>query len=236
MRINSGFIVLSLACVFLGFILATQFKIAGDVEHQTIIPYMDRPLNISSQIEQAREKNSKLQKQIEKLRKELDEAVTEPQLADLKSQLNEVRAYAGLTEVKGQGVKITLNDSQEILRPGDNPNLYVLHDEDLLRVLNELKAAGTEALSINEHRIISSTEVRCIGPTVLINKNTRLSPPFEIKAVGEPDTIYNSLKMKGGVVDSLKFYGIEVNIEKVTNLVIPPYEGSISFNYAEPVQ
>ncbi len=157
-------------------------------------------------------------------------------LANLKTRLDRVRAFAGFTELEGPGVKVTLNDSQETLKPGDDPNLYVLHDEDVIKVLNELKAAGAEAIAMNDHRVIVNTEIRCIGPTVLMNQTVRLSPPFVIKAIGDPDTLFNALKMKGGVMDSLKWWGIEVEVEKVTKMVIPPYEGGISFNYAEPVQ
>ena len=63
--------------------------------------------------------------------------------------------------------------------------MYIIHDEDLLRVLNELCAAGAEAISINDQRIVATTEVRCAGPTVSVN-NVRSAPPYVIKAIGNP--------------------------------------------------
>lgn len=236
MRLKSAYLAVSAVCVVLGFILAMQFKVNQNIEQSQRLLNLDRPRMLAAKIEAAKEKNEELQREVERLRKELDEAAADPQLADLKNKLDRIRSFAGLTELEGPGVKVTLNDSQEVIKPGDNPNLYVLHDEDLIRVLNELKAAGAEALSMNGHRIIATTEIRCIGPTVLINKSVRLSPPFEIKAIGNPDTLFSALKMKGGVVDSLKFWGIEIKVEKVPNMVIPPYEGGISFNFARPEQ
>ncbi|MCF8010626.1 MAG: DUF881 domain-containing protein [Clostridiales bacterium] len=195
-----------------------------------------RPKSLKVKIESAREENDKLHEKVKHYRSELDKAAAGPELANLKQEVDTVRAFAGLTELKGPGIKVTLNDSQENLSPGDNPNLYILHDEDVLRVLNELKAAGAEALSMNEHRITALTEVRCIGPTVLINKNVRLSPPFVIKAIGDSNTLYNSLTMKGGVIDKLKFWGIEISLKKESSLAIPPYEGGMNFDYARPTQ
>lgn len=236
MRFKPAYIAISLACVLVGFIVATQFKVVKDMELSQRQQDLDRSRTLAAEVDEARKKNDMLQEQVEQLRKQLDEAVDSRQLADLRSKLDEVRSYAGFTELEGPGVLVTLNDSQETIKPGDDPNLYILHDEDVIRVLNELKAAGAEALSMNGHRIISTTEVRCIGPTVLMNKSVRLTPPFVIKAIGDPDTIINALKMKQGLIDSLKLWGIQVKVEKAENLVIPPYEGGLGFNFARPVK
>ncbi len=236
MKNKSAHPVLLLACIIVGFFIAAQLKVVWDTDDPLGLRNLDRPRALAAEIEAARLENERLQKRVEHLRGELDEAMGGQQLANLKTRLDRVRAFAGFTELEGPGVKVTLNDSQETLKPGDDPNLYVLHDEDVIKVLNELKAAGAEAIAMNDHRVIVNTEIRCIGPTVLMNQTVRLSPPFVIKAIGDPDTLFNALKMKGGVMDSLKWWGIEVEVEKVTKMVIPPYEGGISFNYAEPVQ
>jgi len=111
----------------------------------------------------------------------------------------------------------------------------VLHDEDVLNVLNELKAAGAEALSINGQRMLASSEIRCIGPTVLTNKSYRLTPPFVIRALGDQDNMVNSLQMRGGIIEQLNFWGIQVSVRRVENLTIPAYNGTIKFDYAQPV-
>ncbi|MCL6559007.1 MAG: DUF881 domain-containing protein, partial [Firmicutes bacterium] len=118
----------------------------------------------------------------------------------------------------------------------ENPNLYVLHDEDVLRVLNELRAAGAEVMAINGERLLSTSEVRCIGPTILINKAKRLAAPFVITAIGDPDTMANALKMRGGVIDTLQqFWGIQVSIRKLSQVTVPAYKGSRVFTYARTV-
>ena len=110
------------------------------------------------------------------------------------------------------------------------------YDDDLLKVINELKAAGAEALSVNEQRLIATSEIRCAGPTVSVN-NHRSSPPYVIKAIGDPKTLDAALKMRGGVVETLKFWGIQVAINVVEDkLEIPAYSGTFRYEYAKPIK
>ena len=48
-----------------------------------------------------------------------------------------MKLMAGTTDVEGEGIEILLDDSNIAKKSGENPNLYIIHDEDLLRVLNE---------------------------------------------------------------------------------------------------
>ncbi|MBQ1249641.1 MAG: DUF881 domain-containing protein, partial [Selenomonadales bacterium] len=117
----------------------------------------------------------------------------------------------------------------------ENPNLYVIHDDDLLKVINELRAAGAEAISVNGQRLIATSEIRCAGPTLSVN-NTRYTPPYEILAIGDPKTLDNALKMRGGIVETLRFWGIQINISKSDNIVVPAYKSSFRFDHARAVE
>lgn len=110
----------------------------------------------------------------------------------------------------------------------------MVHDEDLLKIVNELRAGGAEAISINDQRIIAISEIRCVGPTININ-STRYAPPYVIKAIGNPETLQAALNLKGGIVDTLKFYGIKIDIQTSNNIVVPKYSDPIRFFYAKPV-
>jgi len=216
----------------MGVILAMQFRVTKEITKDT--PSQERSKILSQELEEDIKEREKLQLRVYELRDSLDEALVGPELTMLKEELDRVRRLAGLTEVSGPGVEVTLKDSPNALQPGQSPNAFILHDEDVLSVLNELKAAGATDISINGQRIIFSTEVRCIGPTILLNKNQRLSPPFVIYALGNPETLEGSLKMKEGVVDSLQPYGIQVNVKQVDELIIPAYSGPQIFKYARP--
>ncbi|TYO95900.1 DUF881 domain-containing protein [Desulfallas thermosapovorans] len=233
MKIKSYYWILLLFGVVTGFILAVQFRVTQDIAENAPMD-LDRSLALAEELDKARQSRNQLQARVDELRNQLDDAATDPELSKLKKDLEEARQKAGMKEVQGAGVEVTLNDSSKELQPGENPNFYVLHDGDVLRVLNELKAAGAQAISLNGQRIITTTEIRCIGPSILVNKNQRLSPPFVISAVGSPETLSSALKMKNGVIDYLQFWGIQVDVKKVDKLTIPAYTGSLVFDYAKP--
>jgi len=223
---------LAVVGLIMGLMLAFQFRVTREVQSAEPV---QKAQKLSAQVDKLKEERDAVQSQIENLRSKLDEITIDPRAAKLKQELDRAMIEAGMTDVKGPGVEVTLKDSNISLVPGENPNLYVLHDEDLLRVLNELKAAGAEAISINGQRLLATTEVRCIGPAILINKNKRLTPPYVISAVGNPDTLESSLKMKGGVAETLQFWGIQVAVEKKSEVTVPAFTGGIRFEYGKAV-
>ncbi|WP_295165029.1 DUF881 domain-containing protein, partial [Selenomonas sp. F0473] len=146
-----------------------------------------------------------------------------------------LRYRAALLPLTGEGVIVRMDDSTKKVKSGENPNLYVIHDDDLLRVINELRAAGAEAISVNGQRLIGTSEIRCAGPTLSVN-NVRSSAPFEIRAIGDKKSLENSLKMRGGVVETLSVWGIQLDITASDDVYIPPYRGSIRQTYAHETE
>ena len=214
----------------LGVLLAMQFKLTTEINKTEPV---QRTQLVANQVNGLKNDRELLQGEVNSLRSSLDEISAGPDDAELKEQLDRARILAGVTELRGPGVEVTLNDSNIALKPGENPNLYVLHDEDVLRVLNEIRAAGAEAISLNGERILASTEVRCIGPTIVLNKDKRLAPPFVITAIGDPNTLESSIKMKGGVAEILQFWGIQVGVKKMNQVTVPAYSGGVKFDYAK---
>lgn len=231
MRIKPFHFALALVGLVLGILLAVQFRVTKEAQKN---PQVHRVQSIMTTVSDARAERDSKQDQINKMRSELDKLAAGAELGTLREELVRARIESGLTGVYGPGIEVTLNDSNVAVKPGENPNLYVLHDEDILRVLNELRAAGAEALAINSHRVLATSEVRCTGPTILINRNQRLTPPFVISAIGNQDNLANSLKMRGGVIESLQFWGIQASIKKVSQVDIPALSGTISFDFARP--
>ena len=224
--------VIILVGVIMGLMLTIQFRATQQINMNVPV---QRAKGLTTQLEKVRVDRQELKEKVEKLQTELDQAVQGLQLSDQKSKLETARIEAGISKVVGKGVEVTLNDSNVSLRPDENPNLYVLHDEDVLKVLNELKASGAEAISINDQRLLATSEVRCVGPTILVNKTKRLAPPFVIYAIGDPVTMESALKMRGGVIESLKVWGIQVNVKKQDSVVVPAYSGTVSYEFAKPV-
>ena len=153
---------------------------------------------------------------------------------DATREQDELKFRAGLTAVEGPGVVVTIEDSKQPLKMGENQNLYVVHDEDILKVINELRAAGAEAIALNEQRLIGTSEIRCAGPTVTVN-GQMFSTPFQVKAIGDPKLLRSALEFRGGVVDTLKYWGINVSIETSNNLQINPYIGPSKQEFAKAI-
>ena len=98
--------------------------------------------------------------------------------------------------------------------------------------INELRAAGAEAIAINGERIVAMSEIRCAGPTLSVNNN-RSAPPYEIKAIGNPNNLESALKLRGGVLENFKFWGIQADLSQSDDIVIPAFKGRKSFEYAK---
>lgn len=207
----------SLVCVFLGVLLAVQFRTqsaknrlpAGDSEQ------MVRLYN------EARTQEAALAKEVETLRTELRQAGQgKSVLKGLNSQLTKALLLAGTTRVSGPGLEITLESPATGRRPQEE--LFLVHDEDLLNVVNELVAAGAEAVAINGERRTAVTEIRGAGALISVN-NRSTGEPFVIQAIGDPEALARSLEVRGGVLDALRAWGIAATVRQVDELVLPAY-------------
>lgn len=218
-----GKVLVAIVFMVLGFMLSVQYKVT---EQQRSIR-MDRVEDLSERLKAMETENKHLLEEINELRKSDVDNHNDPS----QERLN---LLAGTTEVEGAGIEIVLDDSNIPKKANENPNLYIIHDEDLLRVLNELRAAGAEAISLNDQRIVAMSEVRCAGPTVSIN-NVRSAPPYVIKAIGAPKTLTSAMRLRGGVVETFEFWGIQVKIKSSENLRIPAFKAHRGFEFAKSV-
>lgn len=220
-----------LVALFMGLMIAVQFRLYREIQQTVPIQRVQR---LMAEVQAARKERDDLQNRVAGLRNELDAATAQTGLQPLKKKLDRYQIEAGIVPVSGPGIEVVLDDSNVSLQPGQNPNLYVIHDEDILRVLNELRVAGAEVLAVNNERVLANTEVRCIGPSILVNTK-RLAAPFRITAVGDPDYLASALTMRGGVVDTLQqFWGIQVSIKKMDQVIIPAFKGSQKYVHARP--
>ncbi len=190
------------------------------------------------------QETKKLQDEISKVREEktkLEETLAKGTglAKTLNEELQKTKLLAGLTEVRGPGVVLIIQDSKKgppSNRQFEKPN-YIIHDYTLQQAINELNASGAEAISINGQRIISRTPIRCVGPTAIVN-DVRTGSPFEIRAIGDADTLWSSLNLPDGYIDVMfRAYDPEMcRIEKRKSVVVPGYTGSTEVRYARPIE
>lgn len=230
---RNGLWPLALVTVVLGFMLAMQVKVQERVSAQNVS--VQRADELLAQLRDVEREREALEKEVEKLRGQAAElAGTQSAYTALAKQLEDLRVGAGLTAIRGPGVRVVLDDSARPWKPGENPNAFIIHDEDILRVVNELRASGAEALAVNGQRLTGRSEIRCVGPVVMVN-GVRTTTPVEILALGDPSTLEQGLRLRGGVIDLLTLYSIQVTIERKADLLIPAYKGSLQFEHGQAV-
>ena len=221
-RIQQGSWSIACVCMVLGFMLAVQFRTTQVMRES--VPYQ-RLEDLSARLVQAETERDALKEDLEQMRKVGASTATDTDL----------RLSAGLTPLIGEGLIVRMDDSTASSKAGENPNLYLIHDDDLLRVINELRAAGAEAISVNGQRLIGTSEIRCAGPTLSVN-NVRSAPPYIIHAIGEKKSLEQAIRMRGGVADTLKVWGIQIETEESDHVYIPPYKGALKHSYARETE
>ncbi|MGL5256646.1 MAG: DUF881 domain-containing protein [Proteocatella sp.] len=152
-----------------------------------------------------------------------------------KSKLEEYKALGSEYDLKGQGIIIEVRDSERMVKPGENPNDFLVHDQDLLRIINDLKISGAEAISINGQRYMGFSEIKCSGPTVTINGKT-YGQPFIIKAIGDSTDLEAAIKS----IDSYSYmlnniYGIKIDVRQSGEVIIPKYMKIKKYNYLHEI-
>ncbi|HLY21269.1 MAG TPA: DUF881 domain-containing protein [bacterium] len=184
------------------------------------------------------ERQTAMRAEIADLRREIadDEqraAADQRVTASLATELGMLRAAAGLTALRGPGLAVTITDSRRALRPGEDPNLVLIHYSDVRAVVNMLWAAGAEAVAVNDERIIATTGLSCVGTTILCNTR-RMAPPYRIVAIGNQDTMMAAAQARGGILDQLRAFEFPVTVTTGTDLPVPAYGGGFVYRYAKP--
>lgn len=232
-------ITIALICMVLGLMLAVQFKSIKKINKGGIDKLRAEELQtaLTSEKKKLEDALKELAQKEKKIEEYQNAASKNNQVVDIiKKDLEDAKMLAGVMPVQGRGIIVTLNDSKIKNQPeGLSEDYFVIHDSDVLTVINELRASGAEAISLNENRVIATSEIRCAGPVLSIN-NTRTSAPFVIKAIGNAEDMENALRMRDGVVDYLEQWGIEISISKQENIQIPKYNGVLSYKYSYPVK
>jgi len=143
----------------------------------------------------------------------------------LEKELKQTNMLLGLTEVKGKGIEVKLMDNDE-----EDIEAY-----DLLELVNELRLAGAEAISINGERIVAMSEIVDINYSFIVVNGNRISSPYVVKAIGDQTYLESGLTAKEyGYMDNIiKGNGKTATLERVDSLVIPKYIGELKMEYAK---
>lgn len=204
---------ISIVCIILGLALSWQFQSIRNnakvlsLESQKKDDLIVKILNEQKNNENLKAKLSELQTQLGKFEKASGNS--DENMKILADEIQKLRTVAGLTEVKGEGVIVSFSKE-------DSLNL---EDNDLLSILNELRATDAQALAINDQRVIATTEIRGAGVYIMVN-GKHLVPPYVIKAIVDPGNAESALNMIGGALEKIRVF-VEADVEKSDNIIIP---------------
>lgn len=211
--------------LILTMIMFTQFKTVDETDI-TAIETM-RETELRTELASWKEKYEEIETKVE----EVDGKINEYKLEldnnantsnALQSEVKEAEAYVGNTGLQGQGIIITLKDSGKSVRYAH-----------LLQLVNELNAAGAEAISINDERIVSMSEITLVKDKIILVNTKKISGPFTVKAIGDKKYFESALNIKGGYMDLMKADEIDVSYVVEDNIVVPAYDGEQKFEYAK---
>ena len=236
-RRTSWILSLSGVCFVFGGLLAMQLRAVEQVRE-------NRAQNVKGTA-LAQEQNEKMRAKLDeeaKRRRESDAktafltnelekngSLSQAQIKKLNSQIKEMQVLAGFTKVSGPGIRMSVDDNPkagtEDDRGGFSP--LMVHDFDLLQIINELRSAKAEAISLNGKRLTNFTPIRCVGPTILVNFEP-IATPFIIEAIGDQKTMESALKLPGGIitrlVDAGTDTGLQIKLERADKITLPASE------------
>lgn len=210
-------------------IMFTQFKTVVETDI-TAIETM-RETELRSELARWKEKYEEIEVKIGETETKISEYKQE--LANnanssnvLQEEVKEAETYLGYTSLQGQGIVVTLKDT-------DEGSVNYSH---LLQLINELNGAGAEAISINDERVVSMTDIVTIKDRIIMVNSRKLSGPYFVKAIGDKKYFESTLNIKGGYLDMMQVDKIDISYTIEDNLVIPSFDGEQKFEYAKNVQ
>lgn len=229
MKNNLAMVSMGIVSLAVGLMLAMQFH--SNFHSLSNVPF-NQWTKQETLMENIRKQNDSLLTKVIILRNKLALESSSKQSNKISEKLAKVNISAGFTPVKGPGITIILDDNPDPLKLGDYPDDYLIHDMDLLSVVNDLRGSGAEAISINDQRVVASTEIRCAGPTILVN-TVKIGSPFEIKAIGNPEKLETSMQMMNGYLQMLEVSGIKISLKRNKYLEIPALSNIQMYHYAK---
>jgi uncharacterized protein YlxW (UPF0749 family) len=236
---------ITLLSVILGGLLALSLKTQDRLRREQL-PNM-RPnqmalayARLNDTVQDQKKTISDLQKKLENYQNAISQDSGKTKV--LAEDLSRANLLAGQKAVMGPGVIVTLKDADPKDVPPKDPGMsqedyleivkpYNIHDTDIQSIVNELKAAGAEAIAVNDQRVVATTAIRCVGPVVQVNSIATSGSPVHIKVIGDAAAIMSGFGMNEGILKN--FTPGMVTVEKAESLTLPAYTGIIPLRFVK---
>ena len=225
-----------------GLIFFTSFNTAKGTNIRTDASL----LKLSDLILERSHKNGQLDETTGTLRADV-EALAERDDGSTKAEDDKLAALekkAGTQKLKGEAISVTLNDAPPDATaklpgyPEPQPDYLVIHQQDLQAVVNAMWQAGAQGIKVMDQRLISTSAVRCVGNTLILQGRV-YSPPYKITAIGDPEKLRTSLAASPAIQNYMVYvnvYGLGWKVEDEGTVTLPGYSGTVDLQYAKPVE
>ncbi|MFJ2442171.1 MULTISPECIES: DUF881 domain-containing protein [unclassified Streptomyces] len=224
-----------------GLIFVTSFNTAKGTNIRTDASL----LKLSDLIHERDRKNAELGDSTAAVRQKIDTLVSHDQGSDeaAKARLKALETRAGTEKLTGGALTVTLDDAppNATANPGypePQPNDLVIHQQDLQAVVNALWQGGAEGIRVMDQRLISTSAVRCVGNTLILQGRV-YSPPYKITAVGDRGRLREALDNSPAIQNYqlyVKAYGLGWKVDELSRETLPGYSGTVDLHYAKPVK
>jgi uncharacterized protein YlxW (UPF0749 family) len=230
-------LVLLIPAVLFGLLVTVQWR--TQLERSELSVRYNAPLIDAAKALQTEQ--DKLKADLADLRARLDElrrnASTQSGAErELQTQIEQLRAAAGLTPQVGDGVMVQLDDARNVAVAARDLDKSICHATDLTDILNTAWKGGGEAVAVNDERIVGSSSVYCVGSTIMVN-GTLMSPPFNIAIIGPQNRILGAFDDPNQLQDLKQrrdVQGLGFRVTRANAIHIPAYSGALNVRYAEP--
>jgi uncharacterized protein YlxW (UPF0749 family) len=234
-NINKLWIIVAIF-IITGFITGTQFKhdqSSSDII--TIRSLYEEKKNIENEQSEIDRLNNSINELTDKLESYYsDEYEVEDIIKSLENDLKWNRVLAGQRETQGPGVRIHMEDSLQY-EEGQNENNFIIHNSDILQIINDLRGAGAERIAINGAPISWNSKIDCNGATIKVG-NEIFAPPFIIEAIGEPEKLESILTAPEGIIQLMRLWDIQIYISKQDNILIKGVPNIQEYKYLKIVE
>jgi uncharacterized protein YlxW (UPF0749 family) len=241
MKLNETSIFVFIASIIIGLLISLNISFKESSA---------RVVLSAQQYQESLNSRSKLYKEISRLKEEYYEneekllkyksgsTSTSKIIQEITDEMDRNNLVLGNTDVSGEGVNFTINDASmefgNFIEDQFTKWLKIVHNTDIMVIINELRNAGAEAIAINGQRVLASSEVYCSGPFLRVN-GVQLSAPFYINVIGNKEVIKNYMMGETGYLKALTYRGIQVHVQTSETVKIPAYVGNISYKHMSEV-
>ena len=205
-------------CILIGVLIVTQLRVQQTAS-QALQAATESDLsqivsNLDNEINALRAEAADLRLQLFKIERVSNDS--SEIMKESAKNLNKLKIIAGLTKVRGQGIRVVITDENKSL------NFY-----DLVDTVTELRSGGAEAISINGIRVIARTGITQNENGISVGRKS-ISPPYIVLAIGDPEVLHEALAIAGGIRDTLySLPGVSFYITKENDIRINAAVGNL---------